>query len=51
MDLDGSRDRSFREKSRSDIGWINGGFMVLHPKMMDYIDGDFLMFEKKHWNS
>ncbi len=47
MDLDGSRVRSFREKNKLDMGWINGGFMVLHPKVMDYIDGDFVMFEKE----
>ena len=28
MDIDGSMIRSFREKSRDDMGWINGGFMV-----------------------
>ena len=29
MDIDGSMIRSFREKSRDDMGWINGGFMVV----------------------
>lgn len=38
---------SFREKSQSDVGWINGGFMVLDPKVLDYIDGDGTMFERE----
>ena len=36
----------FKEKSKDDGGWINGGFMVLDPKIMDYIDGDATVFEK-----
>ena len=38
---------SFKEKSREDGGWINGGFMVLNPEMIDYIDGDSTTFEKE----
>ena len=26
-------------------GWINGGFMVLEPQVLDYIDGDGTSFE------
>jgi len=37
---------SFCEKSKEDGGWINGGFMVLEPKVFDYIDGDNTVFEK-----
>ena len=29
-----------REKPAGDGGWINGGFFVLAPKVLDYIDGD-----------
>jgi glucose-1-phosphate cytidylyltransferase len=36
----------FKEKSKDDGGWINGGFMVLEPEIMDYIDGDTTVFEK-----
>ena len=28
---------SFREKSKLDEGWINGGFFVLNPDVIDYI--------------
>ncbi len=37
---------SFREKSESDGAMINAGFMVLEPKMFDYIEGDSTVFEK-----
>ena len=38
---------SFREKKARDNGVINGGFMVLEPKIFDYIDGDSTVFEQK----
>lgn len=37
---DGNSVRGFREKPPGDGAWINGGFFVLHPKVIDYIDGD-----------
>ena len=46
IDMENGLVRSFREKSQSDVGWINGGFMVLDPKVLDYIDGDGDMFER-----
>jgi glucose-1-phosphate cytidylyltransferase len=30
----------FAEKPQVRTGWINGGFFVLEPKVLDYIDGD-----------
>ncbi len=47
LDLEGDHIRSFREKSRDDMGWINGGFMVLEPEVIDYINGDDTMFERE----
>ncbi len=38
---------AFREKSDADAGWINGGFMVLDPKVIDYIDDDSVMLERE----
>lgn len=35
---------SFREKSKMDSNWINGGFMVIEKSSLDYIEGD-VMFE------
>lgn len=47
MDFDGDNVQSFREKSTTDTGWINGGFFILEPAVIDYIDGDNTMFEKE----
>lgn len=38
---------SFAEKRKEDGGWINGGFMVLEPKVFDYIEGDSTTFERE----
>ena len=32
--------RGFQEKPPGDGSWINGGFFVLHPGVIDYIEGD-----------
>ena len=37
---------AFREKSDDDGSFINGGFMVLDPKVFDYIDGDDTVLER-----
>lgn len=44
----GSDDKvqAFREKDKGDSGWINGGFMVLEPKIFDLIEGDATIFER-----
>lgn len=39
--------KAFREKSHDDGSMINAGFMVLEPKIFDYIDGDSTVFEKE----
>ena len=36
----------FREKSSLDEGWINGGFFILEPKVLDLIESDLTFFEK-----
>ncbi len=38
---------SFHEKPVGDGAWINGGFFVLEPKVLDYIDGDSTTWEKE----
>jgi glucose-1-phosphate cytidylyltransferase len=40
LEMDGEVVRGFIEKPRGDGGRINGGFFVLSPKVLDYIDGD-----------
>lgn len=47
MDIEGDYVKSFREKSKNDMGWINGGFMVLKTKVLDYIEGDKTIFERE----
>lgn len=42
---DGNAVRGFIEKPRGDGGWINGGFFVLAPKVIDYIDNDSTSWE------
>jgi glucose-1-phosphate cytidylyltransferase len=37
---------SFTEKPRGDGAWINGGFFVLEPKVLDYIAGDETVWEQ-----
>ncbi len=37
---------SFSEKSREDVNWINGGFMILEPGVLNYIDDDNTIFER-----
>lgn len=35
----------FQEKPIGDGGWINGGFFVLNPAALDYVDGDDVPWE------
>lgn len=37
----------FAEKRKEDGGWINGGFMVLEPSIIDRIEGDNTVFERE----
>ena len=45
VELQGERVTSFKEKPRGDGALINGGFFVLSPKVIDYIDGDETIWE------
>jgi len=38
---------AFREKPEDEIGWINGGFFVLEPAVLDYIDNDATVWEQE----
>lgn len=37
----------FVEKPQGDGGWINGGFFVLSPKVLDYIQDDSTIWERE----
>ena len=40
LNMNGNEVLGFIEKPKGDGGWINGGFFVLSPKCLDYIEGD-----------
>lgn len=47
LDLDGTGVRGFREKPQGDGGWINGGFFVLSPRVIERIVGDATVWEQE----
>ena len=38
---------SFKEKPQMQEGWINGGFFVVEPKILDFIENDQTVFEEE----
>lgn len=38
---------SFREKPRGDGAWVNGGFFVLEPSVVEYIEDDQVVWEQR----
>lgn len=47
LEMDGTQIRSFMEKPTGDGGWINGGFFVLNPSVIDLIEGDETLWERQ----
>ena len=45
--LKGNLVKYFKEKSRIDEGWINGGFFVMEPKFLKFIKNDNTFLEKE----
>ncbi len=45
--LKGNKVKFFKEKSKLDEGWINGGFFVIEPQFLDYIKNDKTFLEKE----
>ncbi len=45
--LNGNKVKFFKEKSKLDEGWINGGFFVIEPKFLDFIKNDKTFLEKE----
>ena len=45
--LDDSFVTRFQEKPKGDGGWVNGGFFVLSPTVIDYINGDETVWERE----
>jgi len=46
LKMDDSRIVGFMEKPPGDGNWINGGFFVLSPKVLKYLDGDDTVWER-----
>ena len=47
LDIDENNQiRDFREKTKADGDWINAGFMVLEPEIIDFIEGDDTVLER-----
>ena len=46
VDIEGHRITRFTEKPEGDGTWINGGFFVLEPGVLDYIEGDDTVWER-----
>jgi glucose-1-phosphate cytidylyltransferase len=47
LKIDGQAVVGFKEKPQGDGAWINGGFFVLSPEVMEYIEGDHSVWEKE----
>jgi glucose-1-phosphate cytidylyltransferase len=47
LHTEGQRVLEFREKPAGEGGWINGGFFVLSPRVMSYIEGDGTAWERE----
>jgi glucose-1-phosphate cytidylyltransferase len=45
--LDGEKVTNFLEKPTGDGDWINGGFFVLEPEVIDAIEGDSTVWERE----
>lgn len=47
LDIENHKVHSFKEKPKGDGAMINGGFFVLSPEVIDYIDSDETIWERE----
>jgi len=47
LEIEGDIVKSFREKSKSDVAWVNGGFFVLEKSILEFISTDETAFEEE----
>lgn len=47
LSINGEFVTRFAEKPQTSAGWINGGFFVMEPEVLDYIEGDRTAFESE----
>jgi len=46
LTIDNNKVIAFQEKSQAGEGWVNGGFFVFEPEILDFIDDDSTMLER-----
>ncbi len=51
LNLDGHQVEHFHEKPDGDGSWINGGYFVLEPSVLELIDGDSCIWEGQPLNT
>lgn len=47
LDINGNLVNKFVEKPQGEGGFINGGYFVLSPKVLEYIEGDLTIWERE----
>ena len=47
LELNNNLVTAFQEKSQLNVGWVNGGFFVCEPQILDFIEGDSVMLERE----
>lgn len=47
LSLDGDQVHAFTEKPQAEGGWINGGFFVFEPRVLDYLVDDETILERE----
>lgn len=47
LEIESDRIKGFLEKPKGEGGWINGGFFVLSPRVIDWIEGDQTVWERE----
>ena len=47
LDIAGNQVQRFHEKPQGDGAWVNGGFFILEPSVIDLIAGDETTFERE----
>lgn len=47
LDIEGQRITRFEEKPQGDGAWVNGGYFVLQPEVVDRIAGDATVWERE----
>jgi glucose-1-phosphate cytidylyltransferase len=47
LNISNGKVREFKEKPKGDGAMVNGGFFILSPQVIDYIDGDAMAWEQE----